>query len=154
MSAYTRREMLKLLSFVATVGSAPMAFAAGLKQDLSGKCIAIADMSSPESIRFAHRLERLGAQVLQLDTSSDRFWYDTLRSICNSDPSPLLAGLINTQQAFELEIFGRDAFYYAAGHKCPIGSEQPLRSLVLAPMRNHEIAESLASSRIMFANSA
>lgn len=135
----TRRDILKITSFIATTGLAPVASAVQPARKLDELCVAIADPTSAESVEFAARLASHGAQVLQLSELTDRFWFDALRSVCNSEPQPTITGLINRPQALELEVFAEDAFYYPDRTDHPLFSEKPMYPLTLIPMRRNKV---------------
>ena len=133
----TRRALMKSAGLSVALGAVPVTLAAR-GSDLQG-WIVLADPKIEESLSFAADLSARGATVVEFSGRTDELWYGTLRDVCTDGVRPVVAGVVDSQRAFELGMFCENALYFAAQRDVVPVSSNPLESFVLAPMNSRRV---------------
>ncbi len=134
---FTRRDLMKSAGLSVALGAVPVTLAAR-SNDLQD-WVVLADPKFEESLSFAADLSARGATVLEFSGRTDELWYGTLRNVCTDGVRPVIAGIVDSQRAFELGMFCENALYFATQQDfLPVHSDS-LESFVLAPMNSRRV---------------
>lgn len=134
---FTRRDLMKSAGLSVALGAVPVTLAAR-SNDLQD-WVVLADPKFEESLSFAADLSARGATVLEFSGRTDELWYGTLRNVCTDGVRPVIAGIVDSQRAFELGMFCENALYFASQQDfVPVHSDS-LESFVLAPMNSRRV---------------
>ena len=134
---FTRRDLMKSAGLSVALGAVPVTLAAR-SNDLQD-WVVLADPKFEESLSFAADLSARGATVLEFSGRTDELWYGTLRNVCTDGVRPVIAGIVDSQRAFELGMFCENALYFASQQDfVPVHSDT-LESFVLAPMNSRRV---------------
>ncbi len=134
---FTRRDLMKSAGLSVALGAVPVTLAAR-SNDLQD-WVVLADPKFEESLSFAADLSARGATVLEFSGRTDELWYGTLRNVCTDGVRPVIAGIVDSQRAFELGMFCENALYFATQQDfLPVPSNS-LESFVLAPMNSRRV---------------
>lgn len=144
----SRRNFLKT-SGAAAAGSMVAPTAMGLSLDQLPKVdLVVVDASSKESSILGLEAKQRGIKVIEF-TDIETLWYGTLKDICCSAETPVIAGLTDETTAFQIEMLAKDAFYYTAFR----GRHTARSSEVAHDLRMPELAEK-ASAMIPHSDAA